>query len=99
VLDRLTKNPRKELIFTDEDGDKWQFFFIYYNNKYFGGTRNEYRLTCMTPYFKKKKLRKGDRVEFFKDGNKYMISSRFTDKNPISDFIKLSNNWITINLK
>ena len=56
------KNPRLHLYFQDEEGVQWEFAFIYYNNKLFGGTRNEYRLTRMTPYFNGNGLKPGDRL-------------------------------------
>ena len=51
------------------DGTKWAFNFIYYNNKCFGGTRNEYRLTCMTQYLRAVDSRVGDDLVFSKDEN------------------------------
>ena len=61
-LDRTERNPRHHLIFYDEAGERWEFAFIYYNNVYFGGTRNEYRLTRMTPFFKLNGLHFGDEL-------------------------------------
>src|SRR5690349_3215959 len=61
-LDGTTKNPRHHLIFHDDDGGRWEFAFIYYNNRYFDGTRNEYRLTRMTPYLRGNGLKPGDHV-------------------------------------
>ena len=46
------KNPRVNLKFTDPYGKDWIFSFIYYNNKFFGGTRNEFRLTRMTTFLR-----------------------------------------------
>lgn len=51
-LDADEKNPRISLYFIDEANQRWKFNFIYYNNKFFGGTRNEYRLTGMTEYIR-----------------------------------------------
>ena len=52
-LNPRDKNPRVTLVFREPDGiTRWDFNFIYYNNRFFGGTRNEYRLTCMTKYFR-----------------------------------------------
>src|SRR5687768_13545551 len=56
------KNPRVHIKFIDANGKSWFFAFIYYNNRLFGGTRNEYRLTRMTPYFKENDLRPGDEI-------------------------------------
>ena len=58
------KNPRVSMYFTDESGKIWKLNFIYYNNKFFDakGTRNEYRLTGMTAYFRTKGLKAGDSI-------------------------------------
>lgn len=55
-------NPRCHLIFEDESGEKWELAFIYYNNRFFGGTRNEYRLTRMTRFIRERGLESGDEV-------------------------------------
>jgi hypothetical protein len=62
VLDTSLKNPRFYLNFTDDAGERWEFAFIYYNNVFFGGTRNEYRLTRMTPFFHRHGLQPGDEL-------------------------------------
>jgi len=62
ALDKAERNPRRHLVFYDETGERWEFAFIYYNNAYFGGTRNEYRLTRMTPFFKLNGLHFGDEL-------------------------------------
>ncbi|WP_318556762.1 EcoRII N-terminal effector-binding domain-containing protein [Geobacter anodireducens] len=55
------KNPRVSLVFFEDDGiTRWTFNFIYYNNRFFGGTRNEYRLTCMTKYLRGRNAHVGD---------------------------------------
>ena len=56
------KNPRIHLYFRDEEGTQWEFAFIYYNNGLFGGTRNEYRLTRMTPFINGNGLHAGDEL-------------------------------------
>lgn len=58
------KNPRVILHFEDQSGKDWRLSFIYYNNKFFdeNGTRNEYRLTGMTSFFKQNGLKPGDTV-------------------------------------
>lgn len=56
------KNPRAVIDFTDETGKTWSFNFIYYNNRFFGGTRNEYRLTGMTAFIRDFNLKTGDVV-------------------------------------
>lgn len=61
TLNSSEKNPRKELSFVDATSQSpWSFNFIYYNNKHFDGTRNEYRLTKMTKYIRSKNASPGD---------------------------------------
>ncbi|WP_141336792.1 EcoRII N-terminal effector-binding domain-containing protein [Paenibacillus sp. tmac-D7] len=57
-----TLNPRVTLVFEDESGRSWTFDFIYYNNAYFGGTRDEYRLTPMNDYFNLYNIKAGDTI-------------------------------------
>src|SRR4051794_3860535 len=61
-LDPTVKNPRSVLDVIDDDQHEWAFPFIYYNNRFFGGTRNEYRLTGMTAFFRRFNLKAGDSV-------------------------------------
>lgn len=56
------KNPRHLLTFRDDHGGRWDFPFIYYNGKFFDGTRNEFRLTGMTGYFREAGLVAGDEL-------------------------------------
>ena len=75
-LDSKEKNPRIALKVCDKNNEYWQFNYIYYNNKLFGGTRNEYRMTRMTSFFKKHNLKHGDRIQFMCASldNEYNIS-------------------------
>ena len=66
-LDSSTLNPRVHLQFADQSGQNWEFAFIYYNNKHFGGTRNEYRLTRMTKYIRQEGLVASDEVHLHRD--------------------------------
>lgn len=61
-LDPAQRNPRSLLNFVDDGGAFWEFAFIYYNNKFFGGTCNEYRLTRMTKYIRQANLSSGDEL-------------------------------------
>ncbi|MCP8939918.1 hypothetical protein NK718_15435 [Alsobacter sp. SYSU M60028] len=71
------RNPRAHLLFRDESGAEWEFAFIYYNNRLFGGTRNEYRLTRMTRYIREQALVPGDEVLLSRDGHgSYSITAR-----------------------
>lgn len=59
------KNPRAILRMTaDPTGEEWEFHYIYYNNQFFGGTRNEYRLTGTTPFLRKARATVGDEIAF-----------------------------------
>ena len=98
-LDSKLKNPRAEITFTYDSKEKWKFNYIYYNNKFFGGTRNEYRLTGMTKFLKSKNLKVSDKVIFFKQYGQYMLSCERKESLLIRDYIKLSDNWITVNIK
>ena len=83
-LDEGTKNPRKILVFKDlETGNPWTFSYIHYNNKMFGGTRNEYRLTRVAAYIRAKGLSAGDVVMLDRAGNDYLISCNH--KNTVLD--------------
>lgn len=74
-LDQSLKNPRATVWVVDESGGAWRFQFIYYNNKFFGGTRNEFRLTGMTRYIQDNVLKAGDDVVLErKDGSVTTIS-------------------------
>lgn len=75
-LDKSVKNPRAELVMHDRDAaTRWVFNFIYYNNRFFGGTRNEYRLTCMTQYLRESNAKVGDEVFFrLNDDHSYELS-------------------------
>jgi hypothetical protein len=99
ALNSKLKNPRAEITFTDESLEKWKFNYIYYNNKLFGGTRNEFRLTCMTKFLKSKNLKVSDKVIFSKQDGQYMVSFERKESQINRDYIKLGNNWITVNIK
>jgi len=63
-LDPDIKNPDTWLSCTDPFGDEWKFRYIYYNNKLHetGGTRNEYRITHMTRFFKQNAASEGEEL-------------------------------------
>lgn len=48
------RNPDNWFKCLDKEGNVWKFRFIYYNNKHhdLNGTRDEFRLTNMTRFFK-----------------------------------------------
>lgn len=101
TLGTESKNPRCHIDFYDASGVKWEFAFIYYNNRFFGGTRNEYRLTRMTKYIESNGLAAGDEIEFSNDNDqKYYV--RFRRKNQINtdsrDVLILGSGWKKIQL-
>lgn len=61
-LDPKVKNADAWIKCADEDGNQHKFRFVYYNNRLHdvGGTRNEYRITYMTAYFRQHRAREGD---------------------------------------
>ena len=107
VLDSFQKNPRERICFIDRTSGKcWFFNLIYYNNKFYGGTRNEYRLTGMTPFFKFNELRSRDEVVFEKyyevEEAHYSINFLKRDikkKEQKTSILKLSSNWRIIKIK
>jgi Restriction endonuclease EcoRII, N-terminal len=65
-LDGTKKNPRATVKLIDRNGDSWSFQFIYYNNRLFGGTRNEYRLTGIGGFLRANGIKKGDDLVFWR---------------------------------
>lgn len=104
-LDINGVNPRAIIYFTDEFEQKWKLNFIYYNNKIRGGTRNEYRLTGMTAYFRYKALKTGDIVVLKKDEeDNYKIEFKKREQTiSTADedivHITISNSWKIINYR
>lgn len=97
ALDVTVKNPRATMRFSD--GIKtWIFTFIYYNGKKFGGTRNEYRLTGMMPYFKANSLEAGDTIKLTKDPDgTYYVSFVRRSLSPSDDIIIIkSTGWKSV---
>lgn len=98
-LNPKEKNPRHILYFYDENNLKWEFAFIYYNNKFFGGTRNEYRLTRMTKYFKSSNLKEGDELILIQtSGGRYKLKLN-RQSGLVNGKLKLSTDWKIIHLK
>ena len=93
-LDSNEYNPRHSLVFRDEVGAKWTFSFIYYNNKFFGGTRNEYRLTCMTPFLRAHNLCAGDTLILSRDEeNRFNITYQRLNEPDDGDRLKIGTTW------
>ena len=59
-LDSGRENPSVLIDCLDRDGGLWRFRYVYYNGKLTGNsTRNEYRITRMTEFFRKWNAKKG----------------------------------------
>lgn len=88
ILDKKIKNPRAIIPVVD-DGEKiWNFNYIYYNGVFFGGTRNEYRLTGMTSYIRVNNLRPGDSIILERIDDLIRIRyERQAEKNKVTDVI------------
>tara|TARA_R110002049_G_scaffold148242_2_gene311162 strand:+ start:20141 stop:20548 length:408 start_codon:yes stop_codon:yes gene_type:complete len=98
-LDNTKKNPRVHISFKDDSGSFWEFAFIYYNNKYFGGTRNEFRLTRMTGYIRENNLVKDDEVILQNNNGEHTVSYRRKNGvKPCSNVLVLGSGWNVINL-
>ena len=96
-LDVDVKNPRTILIVVDEADKEWCFSFIYYNNKKFGGTRNEYRLTGMTGFIKQYNLKAGDTLILKRKGAKD-LRVLFKRSSIYTTVLKLSSTWKVIDI-
>jgi signal peptidase I len=83
-LDASIKNPRAIIDLVDETGREWSFNFIYYNNRLFGGTRNEYRLTGMTEFIRAFNLKTGDTILLEKVSDRFS-RIRYRRKNHLSE--------------
>lgn len=94
-LDATQYNPRCHLMFVDIGGTFWEFAFIYYNGKFFEGTRNEYRLTRMTKYIRQSGLIAGDEIILSHEEDRYTISHRRQRQAAISSagVLKLGTGW------
>lgn len=77
ALNPGVKNPDAWIECVDENLVTRRFRFIYYNNRLHDltGTRNEYRLTYMTAYFREVGAKEGDSLEISRndDDIKYTI--------------------------
>lgn len=75
-LNADTKNPDAWIRCIDDSGHDMKFRFVYYNNKLHdpGGTRNEYRITHMTGWFRDVGASEGDNFEISKAENERHFS-------------------------
>jgi len=63
-LDSTSLNPSVWLTATDADGVEWKLRYIHYNNRLHteSGTRDEYRITHLTKYFRAAGAKPGDHM-------------------------------------
>jgi hypothetical protein len=75
ALDPLMINPRETLkAVLEESGRTINLNFIYYNGRLHGtSTRNEYRLTGISPFLKDVGAQEGDRLVFTRVGPKQFL--------------------------
>lgn len=94
-LSNEVKNPRHHLFFRGEAGQQWEFAFIYYNGRWFGGTRNEFRLTRMTPFLRQAGLKAGDDLILeHRDEEGYSVHYHRAQPKRIRDgVLKLGGHW------
>lgn len=101
-LDQAIKNPDAWIECEDEGGTVRRFRFVYYNNKLHDekGTRNEYRITYMTRYFREMGAREGDSLEISRnEGNtRYAIRVVRVQEERVAEEegayrIKISSAW------
>ena len=101
-LDKNIKNPREPVICKDSYGRDWVFEFVYYNGKFFGGTRNEYRLLKTARFIKEYALKAGDKIIFKKYVNdqyavEYLLKKDF--KSTSDEILIIGNKWRTVSIK
>ena len=102
ALDVEEPNPRCHLLFEDPAGDLWELAFIYYNNRRFGGTRNEYRLTRLTRYIRQAMLASGDEIVLHRNEcGLYFIDHRFANSSASTlrePVLRLGGGWTVIDI-
>ena len=99
ALNRVKKNPRSTITLRDDAGREWVWSFIYYNNKLFGGTRDEYRLTSMRLFCQAHGLRSGDVLVFRRSStDEYSVSVR-RQRTVRGNVVQLRNSWKIVKLQ
>ncbi len=104
-LDEGALNPRADLDIELPSQHRSIAQYIFYNNRRFGGTRDEFRLTHLTKPLRELGLQVGDtlKITFFEScyrleqlEEKSRIMERSAQDRPI---LRLSGGWILINIK
>ena len=101
-VNRDELNPRHHLVFYDTQDERWEFAFIYYNNALFGGTRNEFRLTRMTPFIKQNRLVCGDELILERNASgRYLVRyvrPKSTGRG-VDGVLRLGSTWKVIDMR
>ncbi len=101
-LDTTRLNPRHHLIFHDDDGLRWELTFVFYNNRQFGGTRNEYRLTRLTHYIRQNGLKPGDRLLLRREIETATLHMSYTRSSRLqwadSGALRLGSSWMEVSI-
>lgn len=99
TLTSSEKNPRVKMDFIDDSNQKWSFMFIYYNNKFFEGTRNEYRLTGMTSFIRENNIRAGDEIFLVnKNENERFVFVKKSKTSANPNVLKLGSSWKVVKI-
>lgn len=99
-LDVSTLNPRVFIDFQQTGTwDNWRLAYIYYNGRTLGlNTRNEYRLTGLTPFFRETSAEAGDSLSLGRSAagrwSIELIKNRAAfDDSYLYETIQLSTTW------
>jgi len=93
-VDANQYNPRHLISFRDSTMGQWTFAFIYYNNRRFDGTRDEYRLTRMTGFVRAHNLKAGDRLTLLREGTAgYRAEYERQRAQQDDDRVRLGTSW------
>jgi hypothetical protein len=94
ALSAREKNPRVKLTFQLRNSDESLLLnFIYYNSKFFGGTRNEYRLTGLGPYLRRIGASPGDNIKMSESHGKLYLEHEAQEISAAPRRLFLSGEW------
>jgi hypothetical protein len=98
-LDPTKKNPDAWIDCIDEIDESRRFRFVYYNNSLHdeSGTRNEYRITYMTGYFRECDARAGDMFEISRIAGQFHYSIKVV-KQPVGPALKPEDGPVRIKI-
>lgn len=101
ALNPAIKNPDAWIECIDESGIGRRFRFVYYNNRFHDpkGTRNEYRITYMTRYFREVDAKEGDVLEISKDLDSLLYFIRIEHKSKEIEELVVNNDEPHIRIK